>query len=262
MIAQLLSIFIAYKFSFSEIAEEVYAPFGETVSGAVANSIPFIISIFIFGSLIALLVEFKKFNFIKALLTTAVMFSTFYMNIFLFSTIFTDSAYLPLLISIALSFLVFLAVYFKRLRFLSKFLSLLISAEVAGYLTTILQPPTVFVLPLVLAAYDIYAVFAGPLKKIAGKPVRTRRFSKRARMDFLSLLIIDFKVVKIGLGDIVFYSMLPATAFMLYGIGKMLLTILTTNIGVVLTLFLLQKKKIPLPGLPVPMLLGVLTIVL
>jgi len=74
------------------------------------------------------------------------------------------------------------------------------------------------------------------------------------------LLIVDFDLIKIGLGDVVFYSMLPATAFMLFGLQKMLLTLVATNLGVLITIYLLRKKRIPLPGLPIPMFLGVLSL--
>jgi len=262
ILTQFLAIYFTYKFSFSPLTEEVYEPFGQTVEGAVENSIPMILSVFVFGLFIAFFIKLRKFNFIKIFLTTLLIFSTFFINQILFSVIFPESVYLPWIASALLVFLVFLVTYYKKFNLLSKLLSLLIGAECAGYFATILTPPTVFILPLLMAAYDIYAVFAGPLKKIVGKPTKVKGPLKKLKLDFLSLLIVDFHFVKIGLGDMIFYSMLPATAFMLFGLQRMLLTILATNVGAVLTLFLLNKKKIPLPGLPIPMLLGVLALVL
>ena len=262
LLTQFLSVFVTYRFSFSLLAEEVYEPFGKTIEGAVANSIPILVYIFIFGFFIAFLVRFRKFDFVKGLLTAILASSVFSLNFILFSTIFPGSNYLTWIISGLLVLLVFLVAYVKRFRFLSRFLSLFIGAEAGGYFATILRPPTVFVLPLILAAYDIYAVFAGPLKRIVGKPPKSGKLSKKPRLDFLSLLIVDFNFVKIGLGDIAFYSMLPATAFILSGLQKMLLTIFATNLGVALTLYLLMKKKIALPGLPIPMLLGILALIL
>ncbi|MEM5766491.1 MAG: hypothetical protein QW423_02580 [Candidatus Aenigmatarchaeota archaeon] len=261
LFAQFLAIFFTKIFYVSPIAEEVYEPFGNTLEGAVANSMPLIVSIFLFGLFLAFLVKFKRFNFIKAFVIGFLIASVFSINLILFSTIFPDSLFLPWLISILLVFLIFLTAYFKKFYFISKLLSLLIGAEVAGYFATILQPPTVFVFPILLAVYDIYAVFGGPLKKILDKPVRTKRGFK-ARIDFLPILILDFNFVKIGLGDIIFYSMLPAVGLMLYGLWKMVLTLIATNFGVLLTLSLLKKKRIPLPGLPIPVLFGVLALIL
>jgi hypothetical protein len=260
LLAQFLAILITEKFYFSPLAEEVYEPFGKTVEGAVANSLPLLLSIFTFSIFLVFLVKFKKFSLIKAIVTGFLIGSVFSLNIILFSTIFPDSEILPWFFSMLLVFLVLLVAYTKTFSLLSKFLSLLIGAEAAGYFATILQPPTVFVFPLLLAFYDIYAVFSGPLKKIIGKPIR-RRKALKLKIDFFPLLIIDFGFIKIGIGDVVFYSMLPAVGFMLFGLQRMLLTILATNIGVILTLFLLKKKKIPLPGLPIPMFLGVLTLI-
>lgn len=258
LVAQFLAIFITRIFHSSPLAEEVYEPFGSTVEGAVANSLPLIASIFVFGFFLAFLVKWKKFNLIKALITGFLIGSVFSINLILFSTIFPDSI-LSWLISILLVALIFLVAYFKSFYFLSKFLSLFIGAEVAGYFATILRPPTVFVFPILLAIYDVYAVFKGPLKKIIGKPSGRKKLG--IRMNFFPLLIVDFDLIKIGLGDVVFYSMLPAVGFMLFGIEKMFFTLTATNFGMLLTLYLLRKKKIPLPGLPIPMLLGVLSLI-
>jgi presenilin-like A22 family membrane protease len=258
LIAQVFATCITKIFYSSPLAEEVYEPFGNTVEGAIANSLPLIASILIFGFFMAFLVKWKKFNLIKALVTGFLIGSVFSINMILFSTIFSESILLPWFFSIFLVSLVFLVAYKKTFYFLSKFLSLFIGAEVAGYFATILQPPTVFVFPLLLAIYDIYAVFAGPLKKILGKP-KAKKLTK-IKMDFLPLLIVDFDLIKIGLGDVVFYSMLPATAFMLSGLQKMFLTLVGTNLGVLITIYLLKKKRIPLPGLPIPIVLGILTL--
>jgi len=261
LVAQIFAIFITKIFYSSPLAEEVYEPFGSTAEGAIANSLPLIASILIFSFFLAFLVKWKKFNFIKALVTGFLIGSVFSINLILFSTIFPESEILPWSFSLLLVFLVFLVVYFKTFSFLSKFLSLFIGAEIAGYFATILQPPTIFVFPLLLAIYDIYAVFAGPLKKILGKPVKGKKVV-RIKIDFLPLLIVDFDLIKIGLGDVVFYSMLPAVGFMLFGLPRMFLTLFATNLGVLITIHLLRKKRIPLPGLPIPMVLGVLSLLL
>lgn len=262
LLAQVLTVFITQKFYLSPLIEETYEPFGQTIQGAVANSIPLIITVFIFGIFIALFVRLRRFNLIKIFLTSSLVFATFSISFILFAVLFPDSVLLPFLLSALVIVLILLATYSKRFNFLAKPLSLFIGAETGAYFATILLPPTIYVLPLIMAAYDIYAVFAGPLKKIIGKPSKFKKSLKKSGVGFLSLLIVDFDLVKIGLGDIVFYSMLPASAFMISGVPKMLFTALATNIGVVLTLYLLKKKKIPLPGLPIPMLFGVLALLL
>ncbi|MEM5853274.1 MAG: hypothetical protein QXG39_02185 [Candidatus Aenigmatarchaeota archaeon] len=260
LLAQFLTLLITPKFYVSPIAEEVYEPFGRTIEGAVANSLPLLAVIFLFSLFILFLVKLKKLNLIKAIVVGFLLGSVFSINSILLSTIFPDST-LPILFSTSLSILILLSAYSKKFRFLSKFFSLIIASEVAAYFSTILRPPTVLIFPILLAVYDIYAVFAGPLKKIIGKPKKVGKAVK-VKLDFLPFLIVDFGFIKVGLGDIIFYSMLPSVAFMVYGIERMLVTLLATNLGVLTTLFILRKKRIPLPGLPIPMLLGVISLIL
>jgi hypothetical protein len=68
----------------------------------------------------------------------------------------------------------------------------------------------------------------------------------------------------LGLGDIVFYTLLPSLALFQFdakfGVLPAIFTILAIDAGMVVTLFLLSKRRL-LPGLPIPMLLGVLVVV-
>lgn len=259
LLAQFFTLLITPRFYSSPIAEEVYEPFGKSLEGAIANSLPLLASIFLFSLLLLFLIKLKKLNLIKTMIVSFILASTFFINSILFSTIFPNSI-LPIILSILLAVLILLTAYLKKFSFFSKFLSLIIASEVAAYFATILQPPTVLVFPILLSIYDIYSVFAGPLKKIIGKG-EAKKATIKAKLDFLPFLILDFGFIKVGLGDIIFYCMLPAVAFMVYGLEKMFLTIIATNIGVLITLLLLRRKRIPLPGLPIPMLLGVLSLI-
>jgi len=71
----------------------------------------------------------------------------------------------------------------------------------------------------------------------------------------------------LGLGDVVFYTMLPSMPLAQLAAGSPSLTVLAwafvtlavMDVGVVATLFLLSKKRL-LPGLPIPMMLGILVL--
>ena len=65
----------------------------------------------------------------------------------------------------------------------------------------------------------------------------------------------------IGTGDTVFYAMVPALGYYQFGFGSAFLAILAVDAGVVMTLYLLSKAKL-LPGLPIPMGLGVAVLLL
>jgi len=122
----------------------------------------------------------------------------------------------------------------------------LLSAEVGSYFASAIPILTAILLPLGFALYDIYTVFRGPLKTL----IMT---VPDEAMTTMSSKIGDFSI---GTGDTVFYAMVPALGYYQFGFGSAFLAILAVDAGVVLTLFLLSRAKL-LPGLPIPMGMGV-----
>jgi presenilin-like A22 family membrane protease len=96
-----------------------------------------------------------------------------------------------------------------------------------------------------LAIYDVVAVYRGPVGKIA-----------RSGLDQLQGLSYSFKDVQMGLGDLVFYSMLSGTMLFKLGWLPCIISIVGILAGSFLTLVMLKKKGI-FPGLPFPILLGI-----
>ncbi len=98
-----------------------------------------------------------------------------------------------------------------------------------------------------LAIYDIIAVYRGPVGKIA----------ESSGLDQLQGLSFAFKDIQMGLGDLVFYSML--TGAMIFGFPGTFLPVLASIVGIlvgtVITFYMLSKRGI-FPGLPFPILLG------
>jgi len=97
-----------------------------------------------------------------------------------------------------------------------------------------------------LAVYDIFAVYRGPVGKIA-----------QSGLDQLQGLSFSFKDIQMGLGDLVFYSML--TGAMIFGFPTSFLPVFASIIGIVagsvITFYMLEKKGL-FPGLPFPIFLG------
>ena len=103
------------------------------------------------------------------------------------------------------------------------------------------------ILILIFASiYDIIMVFKGPLKKI---------FEKDIDLTILRFALINFKGLIIGLGDIVFYSLLISYSFINFGIISAIAASIGILIGSKINLFSLKKDK-PLPGLPAPIFVG------
>jgi hypothetical protein len=97
-----------------------------------------------------------------------------------------------------------------------------------------------------LAVYDIFAVYKGPVGKIA-----------QSGLDQLQGLSFAFKDIQMGLGDLVFYSML--TGAMIFGFPQSFLPVFASIIGIVagagVTFFMLGKKGL-FPGVPFSIFLG------
>jgi len=125
----------------------------------------------------------------------------------------------------------------------------LMSAEVGSYFALTIPILTALLLPIAFSLYDIYTVFRGPLKTLVTTvPSET--------LSAISSKIGDFSI---GTGDTVFYAMIPALASHQFSLGSAFISLLAVDVGVAITLYLLTKSKF-LPGLPIPMFLGLLVL--
>jgi len=127
----------------------------------------------------------------------------------------------------------------------------LLSAEVGSYFASAIPILTAILLPLGFSLYDIYTVFRGPLKTLINT-------LPDESLTTMASKIGDFSI---GTGDTVFYAMVPALGYYQFGFSSAFLAILAVDAGVVMTLYLLSKAKL-LPGLPIPMGLGVAVLLL
>jgi hypothetical protein len=120
--------------------------------------------------------------------------------------------------------------------------SLLLCSEAGAYLALVFTPPTIYIIILLFALYDYYSVNWGPLKKVV------------EQVPF-GALSVDFGSVSMGLGDELFYSMIPSAAYLIRGPVAAVLMLFVVDAGVIATLLLLSKRK-ALPGLTIPLLLA------
>lgn len=95
-----------------------------------------------------------------------------------------------------------------------------------------------------LAVYDVFTVYYGPVGKIAS-----------AGLDQLRGLSFSFREVQMGLGDLVFYSLLSGSMLFKFGIFQCFVSLLGILAGSYLTFLMLERKGI-FPGLPFPVILG------
>jgi len=142
----------------------------------------------------------------------------------------------------------------------------IISAELGSLLALLFRPPTLFIFPIIIALYDIFAVFKGPLKILMNelkiRPKGGRKKIKVPLSKIFGILVVSIGGVNIGTGDLVFYSMIVSAGYVIASVTGMIYSILAVNVGVLITVFIFLKYKKMLPGLPIPILLGTLALLL
>jgi hypothetical protein len=160
------------------------------------------------------------------------------------------STTLSLTLAVLAGAILTVSTFIERLASLRGIVTVLLSAEVGSYLASTIPFLTALLIPVAFSIYDIYAVFKGPLKHLIS--------ISPENMGPISTRVGEFTI---GVGDTVFYSMLPSLVFFQFNIICALFTALAVNAGVVVTLYALTRSRL-LPGLPIPMGLGLLTLLL
>jgi hypothetical protein len=258
VVIQLVALFITYENMPTYVyivstSGYSYAPLGTSSAGSAANAIVLVLIVFASTLVLVWVLARKMVLSFKVLIFASTSISAFVLTLVTFDSIIyrfvPDSFQLPL--DIAVSSLVVvvigITIFVKNYPWLSTAVLAFVGAEVGSFFASTLPPITALVLPVVFSAYDVYAVFRGPLKQLIG-------VGGGVALTGMSIKAGEFTL---GLGDVVFYTMLPSLALFYLTPLASFSTIAVIDAGVVVTLYLLGRKRL-LPGLPIPMILGVL----
>jgi presenilin-like A22 family membrane protease len=236
-----------------------YAPAGTSVVGSALNAILLVAFAFVLTVVLVWLLRRKMVRSFKVLIFGSVAFSAYVLTLVtadVFAVNYLPSSFeLPIAFGVPAILVVVIAyiIFVKNVPWLATIILAFVGAEVGSFFAVTLSPWTALALPVAFSVYDIYAVFRGPLRALVGT-------NPGIALVGMSIKAGEFTI---GLGDIVFYTLLPSLAlYQLYphfGFLPVGLTIIAIIAGMVATLFLLSRKRL-LPGLPIPMLLGVLVI--
>ena len=226
-------------------------PIPENTPGApFGNALYFVVLIAISAFLFYFLLKRKSKNIIKGLIVVALTMASLLLSIVYLSAIL---AYIPLLdnlwVLIVLSVIVMVLFDLSIFRFgsLARNVAVVAIGGALGIFFAFSIPLYSAVIILIfLAIYDVFAVYKGPVGKIAA-----------SGLDQLQGLSFSFKDIQMGLGDLVFYSMLVGVMFFSYqqSILPTIMAIVGILAGSIITFFALEKKGI-FPGLPFPIMLG------
>jgi len=234
------------------IPNGIPTPGGNSASGGVYNVALLVVFVFATTLIAVWLARKRKVKLFMAMTFGGTALALFLLT-FLGSSSLTSSymdANTSLYLSLALATSTVVLLSLIALRKVPASLALvvigLLSAEVGSYFASAIPILTAILLPLGFAIYDVYTVFKGPLKTLINT-------LPDESLTTMASTIGDFSI---GTGDTVFYAMVPALGYYQFGFSSAFLAILAVDSGVVATLYLLSKAKL-LPGLPIPMGLGV-----
>jgi presenilin-like A22 family membrane protease len=220
-----------------------------TASGPLANAIYFVALVAISATVFYFLLKQNKVNFIKIALFTVMTLASSMLCIIYLLTLLLNTPYYSLPLIIAITILVtilFDLAIFKYTKF-QNIAVLAIGGAFGAVFSFFLSPApysTVAIL-IALAIYDIFAVYRGPVGKIA-----------QSGIDQLSGLSFSFKEIQMGLGDLFFYTVLMCLMYFNYtSLLPTIMSIIGICIGSIITFYMLDKKRI-FPGLPFPIAIG------
>ncbi len=225
----------------------------DTPGAPVFNGLYFVILVGISATIFYVLLKRRSKGLIKALIVVAMTTASLLLSVIYLLALFSNSPAWTFYLVIALS-LVFTALFDLAIF---KFGGVARNAAVVcvgGALgiffgSSLLQFGGLYSVILILtflAVYDVFAVYRGPVGKIA----------QSSGLDELQGLSFSFKDIQMGLGDLVFYSVLTGAIFFNFmNILPTIGAIVGILAGSIITFFMLEKKGI-FPGLPFPIMLG------
>jgi hypothetical protein len=224
--------------------------FPETSSGVTLNATIFVVMMAAAGTFMYLFIKFGLKRIIKYLINIALVALTLFLFIW-YGSLYAD--YLPpiltadfnwVFISMAATVIVGLAI-FKSKGILHFGGIIAIGGLTGTFLGVSIPTLTAIVLLLFLAAYDLFAVYRGPIGKIA----------QSTDLEDFTGAVFTYGDLTVGMGDMVFYSMLASNAMMNFGTLPFFAAAAGLIAGAYLGFKMLEGRDM-FPGLPFAIILG------
>lgn len=243
----------AFLIATSSLEPTQVTPFSEDTFGffgSFANAFYFTLLVGVGASLLYLLLKRSKRRLITVIIGFALTLAAFMLSmVYLYAALSRFS--IPYIDVLILVMSVLITATTDYLVFRSTKLSGYAILGIGGALGTFLgfsipTASTILVLG-VLAIYDIFSVYRGPVGKIAQRG-----------LDQLRGISFSFKDFQMGLGDLTFYSMLSGHMLLNFGPVSGFASIVGILLGCALSFRMTEKRGI-FPGLPFPVLFGLAT---
>ncbi|MEM2972226.1 MAG: presenilin family intramembrane aspartyl protease [Candidatus Bathyarchaeia archaeon] len=243
----LFGFLCAFLIKTSQTETYTITPFQEGV-GSFGNAIYFIILVGVGAFLLYTLLQRKSIKIINLItrfaLTTAIfMLSIIYLSATLELVAGGNMELLVLPLSLLVTATCSYAIFKTHSQF-SNVVVICLGGALGAFLGVSIPTLSAIMILVFLAVYDVFAVYQGPIGKIA-----------RSGLEQLRGLSFSFKEIQMGLGDLIFYSMLSGHMLFNFGFYPCLVSIIGILLGCFTTFKMLHKKRI-FPGLPFPILFG------
>jgi hypothetical protein len=242
---------LTYSLRISNAPIETITIFPETMGGVTLNASMFVILMAATGTLMYLFIKYGLKRLVKYLINVA-MFALLFFLFTWYGTLYVD--YLPpivtssiwiwLLISLLASIALGMVIYKSKGR-LHLAAIILIGGMTGTFLGVSIPALTAAVLLLALAGYDLFAVYKGPIGKMA----------QSADLEEFTGAVFTYGDLTVGMGDMVFYSMLASNSMMNFGPLPFAAAAVGLIVGAYLGFKMLEGRDM-FPGLPFAMILG------
>jgi hypothetical protein len=127
------------------------------------------------------------------------------------------------------------------------FVFILYGALLGGFISLLMPTASLVVMLVAVAVYDLVMLNSGWFVDLI--EVLSHSGRPGSRMSYVT------ESVEIGIGELIFYCFVPAHVEAYYGLEMLAMTLAMTGIGVLLNLWVLEKRGF-IAGLPAPILLG------
>ncbi len=232
-------------------------------------SIIFVQSILLVGAaiLMAIIILFllikKNYILIRYIFVLLICFSILYINILYFNplyNLFLNIEYnlLIYLIIIFISSLLSYGVFYAKSNIYNEISLITITSQIGALLGNIFNILQTTIILILFSIYDIFSVFWGPIGKIVSNLENEEKYnlsldSKESEL-FLHGMFLRISNIEIGIGDLVFYSMLISNVTSL-GVIPLIFALVGISLGYFITINMTKKFRI-FPGLPIPVIIS------
>jgi presenilin-like A22 family membrane protease len=250
LVSMLFGALCSYLVLTSSFEAVQIIPFAEGTVGSLFNGVYFVILAGIGATLLYFLLKKRSYRLITLIIGFAMTTAVFMLSMIYLLALFSifDVPYSDVLILALPLITTALADYaiFKRNDEIANLIILGIGGGLGAFLGFSIPTESTVLILAFLAVYDAFTVYRGPVGKMA--QIGLERFRG---------LSLSFKDMQIGLGDLTFYSMLSGHMLTWFGYTSCAASMIGIMFGCLLSFRMLARKGM-FPGLPIPILFGLI----